>query len=64
VTGTRVGCAADADRPRALAHLDLAETGRGQLGDERGQELLGEAVDRGVVGRPLVRVARVVSVRS
>ena len=38
--------------PGALADLELAETGRAELGDERRQELAAQAVDRGVVGRP------------
>ena len=44
----------DADPPGALADLDLAEPGRRQLGDEGRQQVLGQAVDRGVVDLPLV----------
>src|SRR6476646_1911131 len=46
---------ADPDAPRALADLDLAEARRRELRDQGRQQVVGEAVDRGVVGRPLVR---------
>ena len=49
--GAFTGGPTDADLPGALADLDLAEAGRRQLRSERGQQLVGEAVDRGVVGR-------------
>ena len=41
---------AQADLPVALADLELAQAARAELGDQRRQELVGEAVDRGVVG--------------
>ena len=44
---------AQADAPGALADLELAEAGRPELGDEGGQQLDGQAVDGGVIGRPL-----------
>src|SRR5215212_5390597 len=37
------------ESPRSLADLDLAETRRRELGDERGKEIVGEAVDHGVI---------------
>ena len=39
--------------PSTLADLELAEARGAELGDERRQELAAQAVDRGVVGRPL-----------
>ena len=42
---------AQADPPAALADLELAEPGRAELGDQRRQQLVAQAVDRGVVGR-------------
>ena len=48
--------AAQADAPAALADLELAEAGRAELGDQGRQQLLGQAVDGGVVGGALVGV--------
>ncbi|HYJ45793.1 MAG TPA: hypothetical protein VEV81_04195, partial [Pyrinomonadaceae bacterium] len=50
--------APEPNAPRAFPDLQLPETGRPELGDQRGQELLAEPVDGGVVrgtllGRPL-----------
>ncbi len=47
------------DAPRSLADVELAEPARAQLRHERGEELVGEAVDRRVVGAPLVGRPRV-----
>ena len=44
---------AQPDAPGTLADLELAETGRPELGDEGGQQLVAQAVDGGVVGRAL-----------
>jgi hypothetical protein len=41
--------AAEADLPGSLADLDFAELGRGQLGDERRQQVVDEAVDGRVI---------------
>ena len=46
---------AEPDAPGALADLELAEARRAELGDEGRQQLVAQAVDRGVVGRPLAR---------
>ena len=53
-----VGGAAQPDLPVALADLELAEAGRGELGDQGRQQLVGEAVDGGVVARPARRDRR------
>ena len=44
-----VGRHPEPDSPRALADVQLAEAARAELGDQGGQELVGEAVDRGVI---------------
>src|SRR4051794_20006689 len=46
-----------ADPPVALADLDLAEPGAGELGDDRGNERLGQAREARVVRLALRRVA-------
>ena len=50
---------AQPDAPAALADLELAQTRRPELRDERGQELRAQAVDGGVIGRSFrVRAVR------
>jgi hypothetical protein len=44
-----LGRSPDADGPAALADLDLAQARRRQLRDQRRDQLVGEAVDGGVV---------------
>jgi hypothetical protein len=44
----------DADSPRPLANLDLAETAVTELHDEGRQQVVRESVDRVVVDLPLV----------
>ncbi len=53
VAGRAIGRPAQSDAPGAFSNLELAQAGRAQLGHEGGQQSLGEAVDRGMVGRPL-----------
>ena len=55
---TAVGRPAQADAPGALADLELAEAGGAELGDQRRQQLVGQPVDRGVVGRRAPRRSR------
>jgi hypothetical protein len=54
----RTGGPPETDAPCALAHLELTESGGPQLRDQRGQQLTGEPVDRGVVGGTTLCVAR------
>jgi hypothetical protein len=56
VAGRRSAGPTQADAPRTLADLELTETGRAQLRDERRQQLVGQAVDRGVIGGALRRI--------
>jgi hypothetical protein len=46
--------APDADTPRPFANLDLAEAAVGELGDEGGQQVVGQAVDGFVVDLSVV----------
>ncbi len=46
-----------ADPPGALAYLELAEPGHPELGDERGQQLAGQTIDRGVICGARIRIA-------
>src|SRR6185295_12577255 len=47
--GDALGGSSNADGPAALADLDLPEAGRRQLRDQRRDQLVGQAVDGGVV---------------
>ena len=51
LSGGRRGGSAEPHLPGVLADLELPEPGGGQLDDEGGEQLGGEAVDGGVVGR-------------
>ena len=62
--GRVAGRPAQADPPATLADLELAEAGRAELGDERRQQLVGQAVDGGVIGRALGGAADVVGPRA
>jgi len=53
--GYRAGSASEADPPGALTNLQLTQSGRGEPGDERRQELLAQALDGGMIGGPLGR---------
>src|SRR6516225_9786771 len=52
--GHAVGRPTEANSPAALANLELTETCRPELRDQRRQELLAETVDGGVIGRALL----------
>jgi hypothetical protein len=45
-----VGGAAEADAPAVLADLELAETCRAELRDQRRQQLARQSIDRRMVG--------------
>jgi hypothetical protein len=54
---------AEPDLPRSLTDLDLPEPARTELGDEGGQEILGQPPDRGMILEPIgqpacIRAAR------
>src|SRR6185436_5245450 len=52
--GDAVGGPAQAHPPATLADLQLAETGRAELRDERRQQLFAQSIDRRVIGGPFL----------